>query len=332
VDHVVHSGGAATFVELLRALNSQEDPAVDGLASRCADGSFVSSPERQLDLVSLPRPDRSHFVANRHRYKYLHYGPAALVKTAWGCPFSCNFCYCTQLSGGKYLARPMDDVIDEIIEVPNNLIWIIDDTFLVGRKRVESFIRALEVRQVRKRFIVYSRADFIVANRDLLPRLREVGVIDVIVGLEAVNDRELTAWNKENTARDNELCVEYLKEARINITALFMMDVDARIEDFRVLERWIKRMGIEVFTLSVFLPIPGTPTYMSYEDRITTTDITKWDFLHLVLKPKHLSPWRFYYEMYRLYARMLVRTPKNLLLAVPWLYRQVYGIEMHGKN
>ncbi|MBU1240804.1 cobalamin-dependent protein, partial [Myxococcota bacterium] len=332
VDHIVHSGGVHSFIALLSTLENAQEPVITGLASQTATGTFTSFAARPLEVATLPLPDRSHFLANRHRYKYMHYGPAALVKTAWGCPFSCNFCYCTELNGGKYLARPMEQVISEIGGVPNDLIWIIDDTFLVSRKRVESFIRHLRAQKIHKRFIIYSRADFIVANQDLLAPLKEVGVIDVIVGLEAVNDRELTAWNKENTAMENERCVEYLREANINITALFMMDVDAKVQDFRDLERWIERMGIEVFTLSVFLPIPGTGAFNAYQERLTTTDISRWDFLHLVLKPKHLPVWRFYYEMYRLYARMLVRTPKNLLFAVPWLDRRVKGIEKYGKN
>ena len=328
VDCIVHSGGVLTFEALLQAIMHRSPRLIDGVSLQGADGGFTRAPYRLLDLASLPFPDRSHFYANRHRYKYMHYGPVALVKSAWGCPFSCNFCYCTELYEGRYLARPMEHVVEEIASIENHRIWIIDDTFLVSRKRVERFMELVRERGLNREFLVYSRADFIAKNRDLLPLLREVGVIDVIVGLEAADDRQLAAWNKENSAEQNELCVTYLRDAGMAITALFMVDVDATVADFRRLEQWIDRMGIEVFTLSVFLPIPGTPAFDQYKDRLTTTNIAKWDFLHLVLEPANLSRWRFYYEMYRLYGRMLLRNPKNLLLAVPWLYRKVHGIKV----
>ena len=144
-DLIVHSGGVLTFMALLERLKEGGDTLLDGVTRR--DGApFERAPYRRLDTALLPHPDRTHFYANRHRYKYLHYGPVALVKSAWGCPFNCNFCYCTELYEGKYLVRPIEDVVDEIEAIDHRILWIIDDTFLVNRRRVERFLDLVEAR------------------------------------------------------------------------------------------------------------------------------------------------------------------------------------------
>lgn len=324
VDWIVHSGGVETFRRIIRMVRAGETGQsakttdfsakwtegnflanISGLCYRDADGAWVVNDRATFDPKMLPRPDRSHFYRYRNRFKYLRHHPCAIVKTAYGCPFNCNFCYCCLMNNGQFAFRELEDVVDEIAGIEAEYIWIVDDTFLVERERVLEFLRLVKERGVRRKYGVYSRADFVAKNEDLFPLLREVGVIDVIIGLEAVNDRKLSDYNKRSSDQLNRRAVSVLHNVGINCVGLFMLDIDAEREDFRDLLRWVKENELRYFVPSIFTPFPGTPLFAEYRHRLLTDNYEKWDLLHLVLQPEKLGKWRFYYEFYKIYWAMI---------------------------
>lgn len=302
VDLVAHSGGTETFRRILLAVVAgRGTEGLDGTCHRAQSGRWHCNPRAHFDSSSLPRPDRSHFYRYIDRFNYLDYGPVAMVKTAYGCPYQCSFCYCRLLNEGGYSTRPVPDVVDEIASVECDRIWIIDDSFLIDAERITAFAELLARRGIRKQFIVYSRADFIANNPRMLPTLKSMGVIDVMVGLEAIDDTTLAAYEKDIAADENVRCVRLLKDSGIECTGLFIMGIDATRSDFSQLNRWIARTGITTSALSVFSPFPGTRVYEDYRDSLTTTDCRKWDLLHLVARPTNLSRPAFYLLMTRSY-------------------------------
>lgn len=332
VDLIVHSGGVETFRQIIRLTQAQVDTrdddkragqrtnsaeltrklaqdgiwaTVPGLCYPDRSGAWVVNERGSFDPKTLPRPDRSHFYRYHRRFKYLRHHPCAIVKTAYGCPFNCNFCYCCLMNNGKFAFRELTDVVAEIAEIDAAYIWIVDDTFLVERERVLEFLRLVKEHGIKRKYGVYSRADFVAQNPDLFPLLREIGVVDVIIGLEAVNDQKLSDYNKRSSDGVNRQAVRVLHEAGINCVGLFMLDIDARREDFRDLLRWVKENKLRYFVPSIFTPFPGTPLFAEYRDRLLTDNYAKWDLLHLVLKPEKLGKWRFYYEFYKIYGAMI---------------------------
>ena len=308
VDLVVHSGGAATFREIVRAVAAGAAPrALAGTCCRSESGEWVRNESAAFEPADLPVPDRSHFYEHFRQFSYLHHGPVALVKTAYGCPFHCSFCYCRLLNEGKYSARPLDQVIAEIAAIGCDRIWIVDDTFLLDAARARRFADLLKRAGVRKQFIIYSRAEFIARNPDLVPLLKNAGVIDVIVGFEAVTEAKLRDYRKLVTEAESRRCVQLLHAAGIECTGLFIMDVDASCDDFRALARWTRDAGLTTYTLSIFSPYPGTAPYEEYSGRFTTADCRKWDLLHLVMAPTAMTRTSFYASMLWLQLKVLFR-------------------------
>jgi radical SAM superfamily enzyme YgiQ (UPF0313 family) len=319
VDLVAHSGGAETFRRILRAAAAGDGmEEIDGTCHRDHSGLWHMNRHATVDLASLPRPDRTHFYRHIDRFNYLNHGPVAMVKTAYGCPYRCSFCYCRLLNDGAYTTRPLEDVVDEIASIDCDRIWVIDDTFLIDPERIAAFAELLEKTGVRKQFIVYSRADFIAGNPGMLPTLKRMGIMDVIVGFEAIDNAALDAYEKGVGADENLRCVRLLKNAGIECTGLFIMDIDATRSDFARLNRWIAKAGLTTCALSVFCPIPGTQAYEEYRDRLTTTDCRKWDLLHLVLRPTRLNRLAFYLLMMRTYVRPFIKhsTPGRSIAAL----------------
>lgn len=307
-DVIVHTGSPTTFRRLLQAVRAGDGgPAalsqITGLCYRSATG-WVKTAAVGIDPDELPIPDRSHFNTNKHLYRYLGYSPCAIVKTAFGCPYRCSFCYCRQINQGEYASRSIELVVQEIAGIDCDNIHIVDDSFLLDRQRVLRFMELIKKQEIRKNFIFYSRADFVVANEDIIEQLAEVGTRGIIVGLEALDDGTLGSYGKQQTVDANRQCVRVLHRHSIDCLALFMIGVDARREDFGDLYRWIKKAELKYASVSIFTPIPGTEIYEQYADRLTSSDIEDWDFLHLVMEPTNMSRKAFYYQYYRLFLQL----------------------------
>lgn len=302
IDYVVHSGGYKPFQRLIDSLDAPEG--IKGLAFQSRDGSWTCNEREDFCPKDLPIPDRSHFYRHKRKFYYLMDGSCAVVKAAYGCPYSCSFCYCCLINGGKYASRDMGDVVREIRDINCSLIWIVDDTFTVSRERVLEFVSLIREQKIDKRFIIYGRSDFIAENEELMAELASVGVVNCIVGLEAVSDKELDGYNKGATVENNRRCVEVLHSCGIECTGLFIIGTDAVKADFDNLIQWIRRMKLRFATASVFTPLPGTPMFERYREQLTTLDYEKWDLLHLVIKPANMTVRGFYFQLYKLYFRI----------------------------
>lgn len=308
VDFIVHSDGINTLEKLLTiGFTKEKALEIEGIAFYDGDKWQVNS-KIETQIENLPLPDRSYFEKYKKRTKYMNYHPVALVRTALACPHNCNFCYCKLLNGGNYAARSIQSVVDEIKGINSEYIWIIDDTFFLDRERLLGFIDQIRREKIYKKFIAYSRVDFIVNNEDIISKLADIGFIELIVGMEAVDDQKLEGFNKQYSANENLKAAEILAKSGIRLTGLFIVGIDFTLKDFRNLSSWIKKMRLDSYAISIFTPLKGTEVYQKYEHQIQTSDHSKYDFLHLILKPSHMSAIRFYLNFYLLYLGQFFRS------------------------
>jgi len=312
IDFVIHSGGFEPFRKLLKrnfGFNFYQN--MKGICFRQGENWFKNDLE-EFDIKKLPIPSREHFYANSKKFRYLNYKSTALIKTSYSCPYKCNFCYCKKLNGGKYVFMDMEQIIREISAVECENIWIVDDVFLLDRARVLEFADRIKREGIKKNFIVYSRADFIVNNKDVLVVLKKTGIQMIIVGLEAVNNRNLESYNKCIDEDINRSCVKYLNENEIECMGLFIAGIDYTKKDFINLRLWIKETELESYTISIFTPLPGTENYDKYKDKILFKNYSEYDFLHLFSDPLYLSRKRFYFELYKVYIPYAYTIVKKL--------------------
>ncbi len=308
IDYIVHSDGINTLKELIKSefsLNKVVE--IRGIAFN--DGGQWRVNEKIATCIEkIPLPDRSYFIKYKNRTKYMNYSPMAIVKTALSCPFNCHFCYCKQLNMGQYATRSIESVVEEISEIDSPYIWIVDDSFLIDRQRILEFINEIKRKEVNKKFVAYSRVDFIANNEDLIGELAGIGLIELIVGMEAVEDDLLKDFNKNSSIHENTKTVEVLKRNGILLTALFITGIDFTTKDFKKMRRWIREMGLKSYTASIFTPIKGTALYNEYENKITTKDFSKFDFLNLTLPPVHMSNLHYYFQFYMIYIEQFFRS------------------------
>ncbi len=313
IDYIVHSASLEPFRRMLR-LGKNFDEAllkdIDGICYR-RDNEWIVNKQLLIDPDELPIPDRTHFNKNKQLYRYLGYSPCAIVKTAYSCPYQCSFCYCRKVNNGVYAARSIDLVVEEIAGIDCDSVHIVDDTFLVDKERIKRFIALVKEKGIQKNFIFYSRADFVVDNEELIKELGEIGTKGIIVGLEAIDDCTLDSYSKQCSEDVNESCIKILQKHNIDCLALFIIDINSVKSDFDKLYSWVESVGLKYASVSIFTPIPGTPLFDEYKDRLTTDKMQYWDFLHLVLEPTNMSRKAFYLEYYKLFLKLTYLGKRN---------------------
>ena len=249
-------------------------------------------------------PDRLVFNDIKSQTRYIDKTQVALVKSSHGCPYSCSFCYCRLLNNGIYLKPDYKKLISEISEIDARYIWVIDDSFFITREDALDFIVNAKNEYLNKSLIIYLRADFIVENEDLMSELKSWGIDEVIVGFESEDESMLSEYNKGQTANIYQKAVNILKNQAIELTALFIVDPAYEIKDFLRLYKYIKKLDLDLYTISIMTPLKGTLDYELRKHELIETDPRKFDFLHLVLKSK-LPKWLFYTLFYLCHLRLI---------------------------
>jgi len=255
-------------------------------------------------LDTMPMPAR-HLISHYAPHYYINFRkPLALMETARGCPFKCNFCSVWNFHESTFREKSPERVVAELkaIEAPN--IFITDDIFWMNVKRGEELAHAIKAAGIRKYFTVQTRTDIICKFPHLIEMWKECGDLAIFLGLEAVTDEGLQLVNKKNTAANNERALGILKDLGVGFTPNFIVDPAWDREDFTRLREWISRTGAYNSGFSVLTPLPGTELWKTAKDQVNTHDWEMYDIVHAVL-PTKLPLEEFYEEYSRLWRHVL---------------------------
>lgn len=318
IDYIVQGNGLNTFNAILENLEKGigDSSGIKGVWTE-------SNPHCPKEAsFNYPLPDREKVSKYRHKYYYMFHNPCAIMKTSFGCPFSCSFCFCRKITDERYFTRDLNGVIEELKTIGEEEVYIVDDNFLVDRDRVMDFCRLLEENGLKKKFLIYGRADFIAENEDVIKLFAENGLRAVIVGLESCEQEELKEYNKQSSVDVNEKAVSVLKGAGVECYATLILGLDWRDREFDNLYNWLRKLDLKFINLQPFTPLPGTPLYEEYKDELAVSrkEHEKWDLAHLVVKPRRISARRYYWNIIKLYYKITM-SPRNVMKMV----RQ-YGI------
>jgi radical SAM superfamily enzyme YgiQ (UPF0313 family) len=307
VDGVLYADALEGIVRLLaRAAQGRAYDDLPGCAFPTPDGAWRRNPGPVLDPAALPIPKRPMLEAHGARYNTMYFRPCASVKTAFGCPGPCTFCFCARMHGGGYGPRPIPEVVEEIAALEPPSVFLVDDNFLTSPERVQAFCAEMRARGLRKRLIAYGTADFVVRHPEVMAELQQVGLEALIVGFEFVTDGELEAVRKRARADDNEACIAHCRALDIELFGLFMADPAWRHRDFFHMARWIVRHGLCFATFSTLTVLPGTTlARQQAADQGAplppAASLWRYDLLRLHQRPSHMSAAAFYLWLLLLY-------------------------------
>ena len=308
IDCIICSNPLETFNKIIDRVRA-------GVDTKEIEGTYVKGKKHlRTSSYNILPPDRSSVKKYRKKYYYMFHNPCALIKTSLGCPYTCSFCFCKEITGGKYFARKIDEVMEELESIKEREIYIVDDDFLFNENRLNLFCDELEKRNIHKRFLVYGRADFIASHEKVIGRLSRHGLSAVIVGVESVREKDLKDFNKRSSLENNEKAIRILQKYGIELYATMILQPDFTKQDFKQIEDYIVGLNVSFVNLQPLTPLPGTDIYDDYKDKILVSrkDYAMWDLAHIVLEPEHMSIREYYYQIIRTYASIVLR-PKNII-------------------
>lgn len=306
VDCIVLGDGTSIMPDLMAAFAGErrlED--IPGLALPDGEGVYRTAERHYMPKPdALPFPRRDLVSHLRHRYYYLFHQPVTTMKTTWGCWYKCNFCYTWQITDGVPFSRSVESIADELQTIESEDVYIVDDIFLINRRRLTALAKLLRERGIRKRYLCYGRSDFIAENEDIIAEWAQLGLSAVLIGLEASTDAELDSMNKESTVDYNRRAIDVLRRNGVDTYGSLITQPDYKPADWERLFRFIEDNGLYYLNISPLTPQPGTAIWDQYRDRVTVSRQAHglWDFSHMLL-PTVMPLKAYYRSLLRTYAR-----------------------------
>lgn len=140
------------------------------------------------------------------------------------CTGNCSFC--TERHG-KITYKNIDDIVEQIEYVSKTFgvkkIFFTDDNILdpnteIAKKRMFELCEKLKSKNLNLAYQCYMKANSIndtPLDNKLLEIMREVGFVEVFIGIESGNQRDLVLYNKYTSIKDNYKIIELLKKHNI---------------------------------------------------------------------------------------------------------------------
>lgn len=274
---------------------------------------------------NLIHPNREITKKYRKDYNYIYHNNCATIKTSYGCPYKCNFCFCTQIC--DYSTRVLENVLDELEKVEEKNVFIVDDNFLVSRKRIIDFIDGLERRNIKKHYIAFGRADFITENEDLIILLKEHGFDAFFVGIESFKKSELSDFSKQSTVEENIKAINILERNGMQCYSGLIVGEDWVKKDFDTLIEYLNSFEHPLVNIQPITPMPGTPLYDEYKYEIVMPKekYECWDMAHVVFKPVNMKTRLYYYHIVRAYLKTSANKKQRKFI------KEKYGMKVYRR-
>lgn len=263
--------GEVPFLKLLQLKSFSDDDlsTINGLIYNNSAGKLiVTTPQKQNLLIDeYGYPKREKYCLDPDRITF------SQLITGRGCMGRCAFCY----EGGKehtnLRVRDINSCLEEIDYLVETYgvkyINIVDDTFILNRKRTEEFCnRMIDKYQGQIKWYCEARADILSKNIDILPLLKQAGLVKIQLGGESGCQEILDAYKKGVTIEQLEFVTQKIVEAGIPyVYANFI--IGGAFETESTFDRTLyfaKKLmhiapGHVEVSSSVFTPTPGSPMY-----------------------------------------------------------------------
>jgi radical SAM superfamily enzyme YgiQ (UPF0313 family) len=244
---------------------------------------YVST--RHASLAGMPAP-RWDLIRGRR------YGKSVTIATR-GCPHTCDYCSIPLLYGpGTLRYRPIDEVVREIAKSPTRAVVFWDDNIGANPRYAKDLFQALT--PLRKWWTSQCTANA-ARDEEFIAVAAQSGCKALFLGFESISQESLLLTNKaHNRVADYRRIIATMHRhgIAVHLGIMFGFDEDD-LGIFRRTADFLDETCVDVATVSMVVPMPGTPTFrrLNAEGRILTTDWSKYDGKkHCVFEPARMSP------------------------------------------
>ena len=262
VDYVVLGEGEYVLLNLIRAVDEDEDPeSVKGIAFR-KNGQRIKTEDAEpaLDLDKLPVPAKY--------FDYQH------VSSARGCAWQCAFCGSPKFWKNKVRLRSPEHFVQELALLYKkgiDFFYFSDDTFTIKRDRVIEICKRIMKKGLNISWYAISRVDCI--DEEILYWMRKAGCIQISFGIESGSEIIRERLGKKFTTDQVMRAFKITKKYGILSRAYFIYGCPGEswetIQETINLMMAIRPLGVIFYILDLF---PGTALYESFKKQTNITD------------------------------------------------------------
>lgn len=216
------------------------------------------------------------------------------VQTTRGCSNSCEFCAIGSFSHHGIRQRPIKDVINDILQMPNRMFIFHDPHLTVNRKYAKEIFKELIRQKIRKYWVANGTTNVLnTVDEEFLSLARKSGCVEWFIGFESVSQAALDGIKKtHNKVEDFKKLIKRLHDFGMTVQGGIIFGFDEDTPDIfdTTLEK-INEMDMDVLEINILTPYPGTPLFDRLEKagRILTKDWSKYNQVEVVYQPKNMT-------------------------------------------
>ena len=271
LDYIVRGQGEDSLLELVQHIRAGAAPDLIAGIGFKRDGRLIMTPERPLrPLVEMP--PKAYELADFDAYERSCGRRWAMYTSSLACPFNCGYCTNSGVYGRKWNALPPEQFVDETTDLTRRysleMLWIVDDNFLVDLDRARGIAEGLVRENSHYRWSIQATTNLTsrLSSEDL-KLLRRAGLHQICQGVDSGSHTVLQQMGKdwqdfeqiyESAAR----CIEAGIRPSFNIIFAFPGEGRAeRRETIQFMMDVCRRFPGAEFWTNIFTPYPGSPIF-----------------------------------------------------------------------
>ncbi|MCP4450380.1 MAG: DUF4070 domain-containing protein [Planctomycetes bacterium] len=227
---------------------------------------------REPPPTKLIRPARRD-ILDRSLYNYRGVQMVDLVHASRGCKFDCFPCCSAFLGGKQFRPRPVKQVIEEMEQIPNNRLFIVDNSLAQDRDWLVDLFKAMK--PLKKKWVSHP----IFYDEEIIRLAAEAGCWYVY---QAVFDTSEVIRDRIRMLQDHGIGVEG--------TVILGMD-DHTVDSIKQLVDFLCTVHLDVAEFTIMTPFPHTPLreQLQKEKRILSNNWADYTADKVVFQPKQMS-------------------------------------------
>jgi radical SAM superfamily enzyme YgiQ (UPF0313 family) len=269
VDIVVRGQGEDALLEILERLEAGASlEGIDGVGYK-EDGRLVFNRPRPLTPIR-DLPPKAYHLADFDAYQRVCGRRWAMYISSLACPYSCAYCTNEGVYGRQWNALEPEQVVEETTDLVTRyrleLLWVVDDNFLVDRERAVKIAEGLVRRGVSFDWSIQASTNLVTRlSVEELKLLRRAGLSQICHGAESASPKVLKLMNKDFQKIDTiygaaEKCVQAGIRPSFNVIFGFPGEGETeRQETIRFIMDVCRRYPGAEFWTNIFTPYPGAP-------------------------------------------------------------------------
>ena len=248
---------------------------------------YRESPLTENQLVGVPAPRLD--LQRRSGYMMPN-----TVQATRGCKRRCDFCSVATV-WPHFIKRPVADVIRDVRMTQGKIFGFNDVSLLEDTEYARELFTALIPLKKKWGGLVTSDS---LQDPELLELMVRSGCVYLLIGFESGNQDTLQGIRKNfNKAVQYKEMIRSLQKKGITIQGCFVFGFDH--DDSSVFEstvNLVENLGVDIPRYSIYTPYPGTPLFhrMMAENRILSFNWNDYDTMHVVIRPKQMTPDELY--------------------------------------